>query len=501
MPPWMQLLMRLRNSRRWPIEGERWVRQQLLRWIALRETDEQVIRTLMRWPTDRPLILDNLAEKIAAAYGDLLFGENPDWTAASPNDQDRLEHIVGGWPDDLKEAEEKRASEGEVWWRITVNPALDRPVLTWHSRWDVVPLLYGTNVLAVAFVSVLPGGDRNTVFRHLEIHQDGEVHNVLFKGRRDALGMQIDLTRHLETQDLAPDWFHEQPMCAGRIVRRFGRRKEVGQSIYHGVWTMLLELHEARTIGRENMRLTAKKRAIVPASALRPRAGADQVPGRPDYVDRGDGTFTVRPRAMEFDAGEDVFVHDPLDTDEDGGGNGPFKVLEYTYDAEGLIAHKTDLVQDICMRCDIVPQFIGSGDFGSGNTGTALRVRLLPTTNAAEGQGRAWDGQAPEITRLAQLLDALSPALGGLGAGWSDAGTPPSFERSSPLPEDPNEQAMRHSTLKTADLISREQSIRERYPEWSDEQVTAEIERIDADVEATMPAPTFGGPPPPAPGG
>ena len=498
MPPWMQLLMRLRNARRWPLEGERGVRELLTRWIALRETDESMIRAMMKWPQDRPLILDPLAEKIATSYGDLLFGEDPTWTAAAEQDQPRLIEVVGSWPDDLKAAEETCVSEGEVWWRNTISQALGRPITTWHSRWDVVPLLYGPNVLAAGFISVLPGSDKNTVFRHIEIHGDGIIVNTLWKGRRDALGMQIDLSRHQETQNLAPEWDHGTPLQCGRVVNRWGRRKDVGQSIYHGVWTMLLELHEARTIGRENMRLTAKKRAIVPASAVRARSNQD-VPGRPDYVDRGDGTFTVRPRPMEFDAGEDVFVHDPLDTDEDGGGKGPFQVLEYSFEADQLIAHKTDLVQDICMRCDLVPQFIGSGDFGAANSGTALRVRLLPTTNAAEGRGRAWDTDLPEITRRAQLLDNLTPALGGLGVAWTNAGGLPAVERSSALPEDPNELASRLATLKTADLISIEEAVREQHDDWDDGQVEAEVERIRADVASTMPV--IGAPAPPAPGG
>lgn len=498
MPPWMQLLMRLRNARKWPIEGEGAVRALLTRWIALRETDEVLIRAMMKWPTDRPLILDNLAEKIATSYGDLLFGEDPTWRAAADQDQPRLDALTAPWPDELKAAEETCVSEGEVWWRETVNPALPEPVLTWHSRWDVVPLLYGRETLAAGFVSLLPGSDRNTTFRHIEIHADGVVVNTLWRGRRDALGQQIDLTRHRETADLADIWNHGLPMLAGRIVNRWGRRTDMGQSIYHGVWTMLLELHEARTIGRENMRLTAKKRVVVPAGAVRPRNTQDPA-GREDYVDRGDGTFMVRPRPMEFDAGEDVFVHDPLDVDEDGGGKGPFQVLEYSFEADQLISHKVDLVQDICMRCDIVPQFIGSGDFGSGNSGTALRVRLLPTTNAAQGRGRAWDTETPEITRRQQLLDNLTPALGGLGVAWNTPGEQPSFERASALPEDPNEQASRHATLKTADLISIEQSVRERYPDWSDDQVTNEVDAIRADISSTMP--TIGGSPPPAPGG
>jgi hypothetical protein len=511
MPPWLQLLMMLRGSRRWPLPSEEAIRRQVLRWAALRETDEPYLRALMKWPQDRPLILDNIAEKIASAYGDLLFGEDPQWTPADAADGERLDELVESWPAELPAAEETCVSEGEVWWRLSVNPALPHPTVTWHSRADVVPLLHGRNVIACAFVSRLPapslsGRRDQEVWRHIEIHGAGMVANTLWRGRGDVLGMQMDLGRHDATAALIDQWPHGLPMLAGRIVNRWGRRPACGVSVYHGVWTQFLTLHEATTIGRENMRLTAKKRAVVPASAVRPQPVLGPN-GDARLMDRGDGTMVpVTAQAAVFDAGEDVLIHDPLDVDESRGDAGPFKVLEYSFDAQALIAYKRDVVETICQRCDIVPQWLGQGDFGAAESGTALRVRLIPTTNAAESRGRRWDGELPRITMLAQLLEQLDIPQGGIGRReWVNAAGAPAVERQDTLPQDETEVAARHATLKTADLISTEQSIRERHPDWDDDAVTKEVERIRADIEATMPAASgFGGgpvPPPPAPPG
>src|SRR5205085_6198214 len=152
----------------------------------------------------------------------------------------------------------------------------------------------------------------------------------------------------------------------------------------------------------------------------------------------------------------------------------------------------------ILTRCNIVPQFVGNGDFGIGASGTALRVRLLPTVNAAQGKARPWDRDLPRIFELAQRLDAMPQAQGGLGGRWASTEAP-TVVRTEPLPEDPNEVAQRHATLKTADLISIERSIRDRNPTWEDDKVTAELAAIRADQASTMPLASPFGPPPGGP--
>lgn len=510
MRPWEILLARLRRARKWPLPSELRVRQQIALWAALRESDEAVLRRIMDWPADRQLGIDNLPEKIVTAYGDLLYGTEPEWTAAQPNDQEQLDNMVEPWSDELATGEETRQSEGEVWWRLSVSRDLPHPVLEWRSRADVVPLLFGRNVVACAFFSRLDnsGADKGVVWRHCELHGQGIMINLLFRGREETLGAEQALTRHPETQPLLEVWNHELPgMLAGRMVRRYGRKPACGVSIYHGVWTRFLELNEAASIGRENMRLTAKKRAVVPASAL--QAPARRPDGSVDSIDRGDGSrIPVMPRG-QFDAGEDVLVYDSLDVEEGREAAAPFKILEYSFDADALIAHYTHVVELACQRCDLVPQFIGSGDFGSGNSGTALKVRLLPTTNAAKGAGKQPDRTLPQIALLSQLLEKKPLGEGGLGNdAWTGSGEAPAFERSDPFPVDETEQATNHATLKTADLISIEQSVRERHPDWSTEpaddgtpsQVQQEVERIRADIAGSLPAASsFGGPAPPPP--
>jgi len=271
MRPWEQLLARLRRARSWPLRSELAVHRQINLFAALRESDEPYIRQLMGWPKDRPLIIDPLAPNIAAAYGSLLFGRAPRSTPANDADADLIRDLTDSWAEELPAAEETCTSEGEVWWRLRTVPDLPHPVLSWHSRLDVVPLLAGRTVTAVAFVDKLdaPNAGNRLVYRHVELHGRGVVINLLFRGREGQLGEPIALDQHPETADLAEMWeTGVDELLAGRVVNRWGRKPKVGVSMFNGVWTWFLTLNEAATIGRENLRLTGKKRVVVPKSAV-----------------------------------------------------------------------------------------------------------------------------------------------------------------------------------------------------------------------------------------
>jgi hypothetical protein len=497
-----QLVGRLRRSPVWPPPAEKKARAKVALWSALRESDDAVIRRIMEWPAGRQLVIDNLPEKISEAYGSLLFGEDPDFAPADRADAERLTGMVeeNMLPTAFHDAEVICSSEGEVWWRISTNPdASLRALIDFHSRSKVVPLFYGRKLVAVAFVNGLPSpngedaGENAQVWRHVEIQSRGRLENLLFVGTKDKLGDPVALTRHPETAALRGVWQHDLPgILAGRIVNKLGRDAHLGVSDYQGVWSQFLVLNEATTIGRENMRLTAKKRMVVPASAVKvPFDPAAQA----ELVDRGDGSMAPKPSAR-VDLGEDVLINDELDT-ELGKDGSTWKVLEYGFDAQALIAYMQHVVETICIRSDIVPQFIGQGEFRFGRleSGSALRVVLMPTINAAESKGRSWDDELPQILRLMQLLEAKPAAEGGLGiADWTDPAGKPGFKRAPALPVDLTELANRHATLKNSDLISIEQSIKERYPQWGDDQITAELDRIREDLKQGAPArtPLFG---------
>jgi hypothetical protein len=513
-------------------EHEDWVQRQIATWAALREGDADRLKTIVGWERGRDYIIDPLPAKISDSFADLLFGEDPTFTAAETelaeqkksddakereveadvgsesnqadqelgageendeedsgdeeagNDQERLEALVEAneLPSELRHAETVCSSEGEVWWRIYIDEAQsDYPIIEWYSRSDVRPLFRGRRCVAVAFYNQIYSEkveeEKYSVYRWVGIYADGHCRNLLYHGNDQQLGTRVDLNQRPETQNLRADWNHGFDMLCGRIPNRLGRDRRLGISDYQGVRPLLLALNEAATIAHENARISAKKRAVVPASAV-----------------RADGTV---------DLGGDVLVADDDLDDELSRGrdhSSKFAVLEYSFDAQALITYKDDIVNTILTRVGLDRQFANvgkaSGD-GQPASGTALKIRLIPTTLTSKGKARPWDDKLPEVLMLAQLVDKQE-----FGRKWQMAGELPTVERGQPLPEDETEAVNRHSTAVTADIESRRSAIHDMHPEWDDDQIDEEIQTIVSEMKLFMsvaqpPAPLA----PEAPGG
>lgn len=408
------------------------------------------------------------------------FPEDEDIIGMGGDDQDRLNDIVEAneLPAELHYAEVISSSEGEVWWRIYVDRGQSNyPIIEWHSRSHVRPLYRGRKLIAAAFVSEIHREtveDQWTVWRYIEIHAEGVVRNLLYYGTITSLGAERPLSERPETAGLESEWEHELGMLCGRVYNKLGRDRRVGISDYQNVEELLFSLNEAMTIGHENMRLTAKKRIAVPREAI-----------------GESGTF---------DASEDVIVMDePLD-DQLGvkTGGGKFAVLEYSFEATALIEWKLDLIATILSRVGIVAEFASAGggvrSSGGGGvaalSGTALRMRLIPTTLSTKGKARPWDSTLPRILMLAQQIDALPEEQGGFGRSWNYPADPPAVERGEPLPTDESEETQRHVTAVSGQVESRKTAISEMHPAWDEDQVQEELDQIETELK------TFGPPKP-----
>lgn len=437
-------------------------------WIALREGDRDRLQSAITWDAERDYHFDPLPSRIAGAYSDLLFGDDPEFKAADEADQEQLDEMIeeNDLPSELRRWVDECVSEGEVWWRIYVDKDISEyPIVASASRLDTYPLFIGRKIKAVAFTEVLgtqtimlEGTSSMQVYRHVEIQAEGYVRNLLFKGGVANLGQSVPLTDLPDTKDLPRDWPHDLPMMlAGRIPNKLGRDWRLGVSEYQGIKDLLLDLNEAHTIMSENARLTSKARMIVPASALDENG--------------------------KFDAGQDVIVADSLDESLDDKGKGPYAVLEYKFQADQLLRHMDNLVSVALTRVGLAEQFIGGSKSGQGQafTGTALRTRLIPTTLAAAGKGRHWDDGVPKMMVGMQMVAALPTEELGCGQTWRKADEKPSMVRSTVLPEDENEETQRHVMAVQGEIESIYQAVKQMHPDWSEDDINEEIDRIKAD--------------------
>lgn len=482
-----QLLTRLEAERTFPPPGVRRVWEEKARWVAHRESDRDYLAVSAGFDSARSRYhVDPLPDRISGAFASLVFGREPEVTPGNESDRAVLEDLVAEnrLGQELQRAERVRSSEGEVWWRLHLDRRIsERALLEWHSRLGVIPLFLGGRLKAVAFVSRLtPGGSEDgRVDRHFEVHDETDVTNVLFVGSNDTIGHPRPLTENPETADLVEAFAHGLPdIPAGWVPNRLGVERTSGISDYAGIEDYFWDLNESLVTASRNASLTAKKRMLVPAAAL-------------------DEQGRLRD--------EDVIVNEVLDAalGDSGGSGNAYRVLEYSFDAQALIFWQDSLARNALTRVGLIPQFVGVAVEGDGLalSGTALRVRLIPTVNAAADKGAEWDSTLPDVLALAQLLDA-HPWDGEPGQAWTRPDVEPALDRGHALPSDPNEEADRIALLRSAKVISLEEAVRELHPDWEEEQVLEEVARLEDETAAStpavftgaLPAAENGGPPP-----
>jgi len=475
------LLREIESATKWPLNREARIQRMLREYVAIMESDARLL-TPYWWYEDeatrhKDYTVDPLGERIPGVWAEMLFGEEPTISPASPRDSARLEAFIdfNDLPSELKRAEEIRSSEGEVWWRLVSMPSFGHVQIEFHSRANVVPLIRGQKVVAVAFVSEIEipateGEDVQKEWLYVEVHGDGIIYNRLYYHTKGGgLGQPQDLNSRPETEGLQAEVNHGLPCLAGRLMNKKGRRLDIGISDFKGIDGLLLHLSELQNIGQGNARLTGKQRVVIPQRFLS--------------------------QFGSFPQGAEVLVATEVDSDPDKIKN-EFAQIEWKFDAAALIAWKNDVVDTILTRARVAPPLIGRGT-ESAQTGPALRARLLDSVLAAQGKGQTWDDLFPGTAlELAFRFEALDQSKGGAGVGWIKPEAP-DFKRKNALPEDEESRSRRVVMEVNAEILSIQTAIEENNPDWGEDRVQEEIGRLktERDREPMPPviAPGIGG--------
>jgi hypothetical protein len=392
-----QLITELDTSDCWPLHRERKVVDKILERRAWRVGEADRLKLIQGWDLDRRYIHDALAKRVAAGFADFLFGADPEITATVDTDQSVINEIVedNQLPARLHRAERMIVSEGEQWWKLHVNIAVAKvPLLTWTSRRFVVPLLHGDVVLAAAFVTerartmeTYRQGDEDpceVVWRHAEVHTAGRVINVLYRGLPDQLGARVDLTQRSETAGLNPEWAHGLPMLAGRVVNDLDDDDCLGVSEYDQITDELLALDEAITIGDREHAPDRDRPLFVAGKLVTPDDGLRRQPCRSSRSTPPAASCSARATVAADRADREALRRRPA-----------------------VAAHRK-LVRTILSRVGLVAEVVGDDSQGHEYTGPAIRLRFLPTTNAANGKLREWRHDLPHI--LSVMLQLAQPA-------------------------------------------------------------------------------------------
>lgn len=450
----------------------------IARWFWGQPTDLGEQRTKLHIP---------VAADLCQASADLLFSDPPAITVDNTTTQDRLAELTGdGLHAELASCAEVAAALGGVYLRVAWDRAVsETPFLTHADADNAVPEFRWGRLTAVTFWRVV-SDDGATVVRHLERHElapdgTGVILHGLYEGAPQNLGQPVPLTEHPTTQPLAvlvdanAAISTASPGLAvvyvpNQIPQRRWRNHplgmDLGRSDLDGVEPEMDALDETYSSWMRDIRV-GKGRVFIADSLLE-----DMGPGQGATWNQ-DREVYAPVRALAGRDGSGLPIHAQQFA---------IRVAEHRDTAQELLA-------TILRTAGYSAQTFGEGDnSGAATTATEITARQQRSFLTRDRKIRLW---RPALTQAVEKLLAVDAAVFGSGI------TPerPNVEFTDGVQESPLTLAQTAQALRGADAASTETIVAMVHPDWDEQQVTDEVNRMDAEAPAPVPnLDTFGRP-------
>lgn len=402
-----------------------------------------------------------LAGDIATKSADLLFSEPPKFTVSDSVTQDVLTQTVNeGLHATLLDAADIGAGLGGVYLRIVWDRDMSpRPWIAPVHADAAVPEWRWGKLAAVTFWRTLERDDDH-VLRHLERHEPGAILHGLYAGTDGELGRPIELTDHPETEafaDLVDDEgqrirtgtkrltaVYIPNMRPARCWRGVPAAAALGRSDYSGAEGPLDALDETWSSLMRDLRL-GKGRIIVPDSYLESRG-----PGRGAAWDPEREVYSTLNLLPSGDSPQITTVQLQI------------RVEEHLRIAQEL---RTEI-----LRARYSEQSFGeSGDVAATATEVVARERQSFVT-----RNRKILYWRPPLAEITETLLVVDVAL--FGAQLEPER--PVVEFADSVSEDPEAVARTLQLLHAAEAVSIRTRVERANPDWPEEKVDAEVQRI-----------------------
>jgi len=414
----------------------------------------------------RTLLHIPMAGDIAAVSANLLFGEHPVITCEDAAAQDRLDAIIEDSQavNTLVEAADAASGMGGVFLKVNWDAELaPYPILSIAQADAALPEFRHGILTACTFWRVLQD-DGQTVWRVLERHEDGSIETALYRGSPDSIGGRVALTERAETADIAP---FVRTGIDGLLCRyvpnmrpnRRRRGSDLGRADTDGCESLMDSLDEVYTSWLRDIRL-GRGRVIVPEEFLQ----FDATTGTPF-----------------FDSNREAFValSAPIGSGEAAQ---QISVQQFAVRAAEHLATAQELVTRIVTAAGYSPQTFGLNIQGTAESGTALRMRESRSYQTTAAKAQYWRDPLADLFEILLQVDRLH--LGGTV-------TPerPNVSMQDGVVQGAQELAQTVVLLQQAQAASVDTRVRMVHPDWSEEQVAAEVQRINDEQGLTLPNP------------
>ena len=411
-----------------------------------------------------------VAGDIAGVSADLVLGAHPDFQipeahqeeaeSGAKDEQDRLNEIVKKTDmySRLVEASEVAASLGGSFLKVNWKTEFkDFPVLSVAHPDHAIPYWKWGFLQKVIFHKVVKK-DRRDVYRHLEIHEPGVIRNELYLGRDNELGSSIELARLPETEDLEEEIQTgvDEILCAympNKLPNRLWRTSNLGQSDYQGVEDLMDSLDQVYSDWMHEIEI-ARGRIIASE----------------EYLKNAQGEWM-------FDMDQDVFS--PIsEVPGDGSGINPiqFEIRSQKYQETAI-----ELFDRIVTAAGYSPQSFGLSIDGRAESGTALKLRTAKSERTREKKQNYHKRAIEKALKLLMKIDAEH------FEGSAEYDVAVEFDNMTEVDMKSTADAIK--ALDMAGAISDEVKVRMQHPDWEEDQIREEIDRIQGEKGVKVNAP------------
>ncbi len=419
-----------------------------------------------------------LAADIASTSADLLFSEMPRFTCFDEKKEDqetdkqvRLDQIISGndLASKLHEAAESASAMGDVYLKISYDKdEYDFPIVSVAQADEALPEYRHGVLKCIHFFTVIKIDPKDlSYWRVYERYTPGKIKMAVYCGTSSQLGKKQDdqVVNELgfETEITAP----VRMMLAAHIPNmrpnRVFRSQSIGRSDMEGMRDMLDALDETWSSWMRDIRL-AKSRLIVPAEYLR-RKPSDM--------------FKEDQYKFEFD--EDVETLVALDLDTEKAGTNAITPSQFLIRAEEHSKTMEKLIRNIISMSGYSPQTFGLDIEGNAQSGTALHIREKKSYSTRGKKENYWKSPLERIMTAVLQLDAK---LYGTKGVHSEDTVQVNFSDS--LANDTASLASTLEMLHRAKAISTEIKVKMLHPDWTANQVEAEVQKIVKEYDIDM---------------
>jgi len=399
-----------------------------------------------------------------------LFGEPA--TIKSESAQDEIDLLVeeNHLHSTNQEAAVSCAVEGEIYYKVDWDEEIsDYAIIHTVPAALSFPLFRYGRLIEIAFVCELAdekAEKEHKVVRHVEIRLMGTILHRVFLGTKDTLGVEVDPAGYEDTYNLPEEL---DTGIDDTLVRHvpFWRASydPHGLSVFRGKESLIEAMHALYSQDQHDAEMAKRRIAISNAYLKRDRRG------RPTF-DRQLDVFELSDEAAGAIGAESKPVH-------------PIEFTDSTIMGQ-RIAQRFD---EFLLSCGIAPQSAGRDVSGTAESGTARKLAQSLTIQTVATAGRYFSPAIRDIVTLAleigsKHLNRPAAAEPGVQVTLADG-----------FAADPREDSEIIRSLSEAQAISLETKVKMVHPEWDDQEVQKEVDRIQEEQGLQVPEPLRNVPP------